>query len=107
MCVCHLVAVSYRSLTKRISHVPPTCPSCVSHITPTLAQQIVHQVRAKLYKFKKHEAAWGDMGVGVLRLMKHNTTDARRLVLRNDMGKVGALVVCVNTYDCEVTFIQK
>lgn len=45
-------------------------------------------MRAKLYKFKKEESAWMDMGVGLLRLMKHKITDMRRLVLRNDMGKV-------------------
>ncbi len=28
------------------------------------------------------------MGVGQLRLMKHTTNDGRRMVLRNDMGKV-------------------
>lgn len=28
------------------------------------------------------------MGVGMLRLMKHTANDGRRLVLRNDMGKV-------------------
>lgn len=48
--------------------------------------------RAKLYRFKKDEKAWGDMGVGLLRLMKHTTNDARRLVLRNDMGKVGRVL---------------
>lgn len=44
--------------------------------------------RAKLFRFKMSEKAWGDMGVGMLRLMKHTTNDSRRMVLRNDMGKV-------------------
>lgn len=54
--------------------------------------QIMGTFRAKLYRFKKDEMGWGDMGVGLLRLMKHTATDARRLVLRNDMGKVGRVL---------------
>ena len=53
-----------------------------------LPQQILGQFRAKLFRFKKDEKSWGDMGVGQLRLMKHTTNDGRRMVLRNDMGKV-------------------
>lgn len=53
-----------------------------------LPQQILGQFRAKLFRFKKDEKQWGDMGVGQLRLMKHNTSDGRRMILRNDMGKV-------------------
>jgi len=53
-----------------------------------LPQQILGQFRAKLFRFKKDEKQWGDMGVGQLRLMKHTTSDGRRMVLRNDMGKV-------------------
>lgn len=34
------------------------------------------------------EQSWGDMGTGRLRLMKHATNGSRRLILRNDMGKV-------------------
>lgn len=50
--------------------------------------QIIGQFRAKLFRFKVDEKSWGDMGVGMLRLMKHTANDGRRLVLRNDMGKV-------------------
>lgn len=50
--------------------------------------QVVCHFRAKLYRFKLDEKAWGDLGTGLLRLMKHTTNGGRRLVLRNDMGKV-------------------
>lgn len=56
--------------------------------------QIVAHYRAKLYRFKTDEKTWGDMGVGLLRLMKHTTNDARRIVLRNDMGKVILILSC-------------
>lgn len=55
--------------------------------------QIAYSARAKLYLFKKDEKSWSDMGTGVLRLMKNTATDLRRVVLRNDMGKVSSDII--------------
>ncbi|CAM9194440.1 unnamed protein product [Sphacelaria rigidula] len=68
--------------------MPKEDPSKLQRAEGEEQEQIVHEVRAKLYRFKSDERAWGDMGVGVLRLMRNESTDTRRLVLRNDMGKV-------------------
>lgn len=43
------------------------------------------------------------MGIGVLRLMEHKTNNASRLILRNDMGKVGRFVA----FRKETVFSQK
>ncbi|CAM9902081.1 unnamed protein product, partial [Hapterophycus canaliculatus] len=68
--------------------MPKENPSKLERAPGEENEKIVGQFRAKLFRFKKDEKAWGDMGVGMLRLMKHATNDGRRLVLRNDMGKV-------------------
>lgn len=65
----------------------PLHPTLFLPCEPTHPQVVCH-FRAKLYRFKLDEKSWGDMGTGLLRLMKHRTNDGRRLVLRNDMGKV-------------------
>ncbi|CAM9954825.1 unnamed protein product, partial [Choristocarpus tenellus] len=36
----------------------------------------------------ENTTSWIDLGVGVLRLMRNTLTDKRRIVLRNDIGKV-------------------
>ncbi|CAM9240888.1 unnamed protein product [Ascophyllum nodosum] len=51
-------------------------------------ETVVRNFRAKLFIFKNEERTWADLGVGVLRLMEHNTDGTRRFILRNDMGKV-------------------
>eukprot|EP01084_Bolivina_argentea_P009206 17215_1 len=51
-------------------------------------EEVEHEVRAKLYKFNAAEKTFGDLGIGVLRAMRNVKTDSRRLVLRNDIGKV-------------------
>ncbi|KAG5188755.1 hypothetical protein JKP88DRAFT_303632 [Tribonema minus] len=53
-------------------------------------EETLHEVRAKLFKLdtKDGEKANVDLGVGVLRLTKHRATDLRRMVMRNDIGKV-------------------
>ncbi|CAM9660568.1 unnamed protein product [Scytosiphon promiscuus] len=68
--------------------MPKEDPSKLERAPGEENEEIVGQFRAKLFRFKKDEKAWGDMGVGMLRLMKHTTNDGRRLVLRNDMGKL-------------------
>ncbi|KAJ7593901.1 hypothetical protein C8J56DRAFT_777591, partial [Mycena floridula] len=46
-----------------------------------------HSVKLKVFKFKGKE--WVDMGVGMLRLKKHNTDGSRRIFLRNsNTGKI-------------------
>ncbi|TFY60548.1 hypothetical protein EVJ58_g5075 [Rhodofomes roseus] len=51
-----------------------------------------HEIKSKVYKMVKDEdgqSRWADQGVGMLRLKKHNETDARRMLLRNSStGKV-------------------
>lgn len=47
-----------------------------------------HEVRAKLHRFSKPLSEWKDMGVGVLRLMKHNETKKSRILMRNSAGKI-------------------
>eukprot|EP00903_Cladosiphon_okamuranus_P012749 g11919.t1 len=68
--------------------MPKEDPSKLERAPGEENEEVVGQFRAKLFRFKSSEKAWGDMGVGMLRLMKHTTNDSRRMVLRNDMGKV-------------------
>lgn len=78
-----------------------------THTACCTPPQIVGQFRAKLFRFKKDENAWGDMGVGMLRLMKHTTNDSRRLVLRNDMGKVKLELVTQGLIESLLTSCRK
>ncbi|CAN0019043.1 unnamed protein product [Laminaria digitata] len=68
--------------------MPKEDPSKMERAPGEEDEEIVNQFRAKLFRFKSEEKSWGDMGTGLLRLMKHTTNGGRRLVLRNDMGKV-------------------
>eukprot|EP00752_Nemacystus_decipiens_P003340 g3090.t1 len=68
--------------------MPKEDPSKLERAPGEENEEVVGHFRAKLFRFKMSERAWGDMGVGMLRLMKHTTNDNRRMVLRNDMGKV-------------------
>mmetsp|Transcript_4719 Transcript_4719/g.12156 ORF Transcript_4719/g.12156 Transcript_4719/m.12156 type:complete len:126 (-) Transcript_4719:45-422(-) len=45
---------------------------------------------------------WRDLGKGLLRVMKHNDTNAKRVVVRNDVGKVVLNFAIVDT----MKFIQ-
>ncbi|TFY81209.1 hypothetical protein EWM64_g2795, partial [Hericium alpestre] len=55
-------------------------------------EDTVHAVKTKVFKLtegKDKEKRWGDMGVGILRLKKHKTTGARRMILRQSTtGKI-------------------
>ncbi|CAM9630712.1 unnamed protein product [Ectocarpus fasciculatus] len=68
--------------------MPKEDPSKLERAPGEENEEILGNFRAKLFRFKMEDKTWGDMGVGMLRLMKHTTNDSRRLVLRNDMGKV-------------------
>lgn len=68
--------------------MPKEDPSKLQRAQGEELEEILHEVRAKLFRFKKDENTWSDMGIGVLRLMEHKTNNASRLILRNDMGKV-------------------
>ncbi|CAB1099373.1 unnamed protein product [Ectocarpus sp. CCAP 1310/34] len=68
--------------------MPKEDPSKLERAPGEENEEVVGTFRAKLFRFKMEDKTWGDMGVGMLRLMKHTTNDSRRLVLRNDMGKV-------------------
>jgi hypothetical protein len=45
------------------------------------------EARCKMYKLNPEEG-WKDCGKGVVRFMDHNTTHKKRIVLRNQIGKV-------------------
>jgi len=54
-------------------------------------EETVYTVRAKVYKLIKssESSKWADMGVGMLRLKRHNESGARRVLLRNSgTGKI-------------------
>lgn len=49
-------------------------------------EKILHEVRARLIKMI--DGKWNKLGVGVLRLYSNNKTEMKRMVLRNEVGKV-------------------
>jgi nucleoporin NUP2 len=54
-------------------------------------EETVYTVRAKVYKLIKssESSKWADLGVGMLRLKRHNESGARRVLLRNSgTGKI-------------------
>ncbi|KAG5647036.1 hypothetical protein DXG03_001406 [Asterophora parasitica] len=55
-------------------------------------EETVHSAKLKAFRLSKPEsgpATWAELGIGVLRLKKHKTKDARRILLRNSStGKV-------------------
>jgi len=55
-------------------------------------EETTYTVKAKVFKFttdREGAPTWSEMGVGMLRLKKHNVTNARRIILRsNTTGKI-------------------
>jgi nucleoporin NUP2 len=68
--------------------MPLEAPASLGRAEGEEDEIVEYEVRAKLYRFNVEEKSYGDMGKGVLRTMKHKQTGSRRLVLRNDGGKV-------------------
>ncbi|CAM9860571.1 unnamed protein product [Discosporangium mesarthrocarpum] len=85
--------------------MPKEKPAAMARADGEEDEEVTLEVRAKLYRFSKEERTWADLGVGKLRLMRNKSTDNRRIVLRNDMGKV---VLNVATYQgMNVTLSEK
>ncbi|KAI0029972.1 hypothetical protein K488DRAFT_12041, partial [Vararia minispora EC-137] len=56
------------------------------------SETTTHEVKAKVFRLstdKEGTPSWNELGVGILRLKKHKTTDKRRVFLRNSStGKI-------------------
>lgn len=55
-------------------------------------EETTYTLKAKVFKFttdREGAPTWSDMGIGMLRLKKHQETNARRVILRsNTTGKI-------------------
>ncbi|PWN51880.1 hypothetical protein IE53DRAFT_31819 [Violaceomyces palustris] len=52
-------------------------------------EEVLHEVRAKLWKFDGEQKTWKDLGIGMVKIKKHSETGKKRLLVRSEgNGKV-------------------
>ena len=69
-------------------------------------EDLLLEIRTKYYRFKKGDG-WKDRGVGILKCMKHKTSGACRIVMRNSIGKVGLNVAVGKGMEFEKVRLEK
>ena len=64
-------------------------------------EETTHEIRSKVFRMtkdKEGKVQWSDLGVGMLRLKRHKTTLARRVLLRN--SGTGKITIVRVLFDC-------
>eukprot|EP00240_Pyramimonas_obovata_P016181 CAMPEP_0118921134 /NCGR_PEP_ID=MMETSP1169-20130426/509_1 /TAXON_ID=36882 /ORGANISM="Pyramimonas obovata, Strain CCMP722" /LENGTH=271 /DNA_ID=CAMNT_0006861803 /DNA_START=186 /DNA_END=1001 /DNA_ORIENTATION=- len=66
----------------------------VDVVTGEESEDVLHEVKAKLYRFDSEKSEWKERGLGIIKLLEHKETKKARLLMRREK----TLKICCNQY---------
>jgi len=66
----------------------------VDVVTGEELEEVLHEIKVKLYRFDTEKAEWKERGLGVAKILEHKETKKIRLLMRREK----TLKICCNQY---------